>query len=188
MSWAFPKIIQRLFADGGASRKLRGDILPFGSTAETACEGNDPRLTKQASTAEVGHVRLNNTVTSTSTTEAATASAVKTAYDKANSAASAANSAQSTANSAQSTANQALNSTNGPRIPTGSTWIGTGSTQGVASSWRFTVPRGGTWAIFLFGMGGSYTWYDGNTWASVVSGGTVIGGAFSNGGFCWRIA
>lgn len=39
---------------------------------------------KSASTSEKGHVQLNNTVTSTSTTQAATANAVKQAYDKAN--------------------------------------------------------------------------------------------------------
>jgi hypothetical protein len=37
-----------------------------------------------ASTTTKGHVQLNNTVTSTSTTQAATANAVKTAYDKGN--------------------------------------------------------------------------------------------------------
>ena len=39
---------------------------------------------EDASTTTKGHVQLNNTVTSTSTTQAATANAVKTAYDKGN--------------------------------------------------------------------------------------------------------
>lgn len=39
---------------------------------------------EDASTTAKGHVQLNNTVTSTSTTQAATANAVKTAYDKGN--------------------------------------------------------------------------------------------------------
>ncbi|MBB6217505.1 hypothetical protein HNQ80_003626 [Anaerosolibacter carboniphilus] len=41
-------------------------------------------LAENASTTGKGHVQLNNTVTSTSTTQAATANAVKTAYDLAN--------------------------------------------------------------------------------------------------------
>lgn len=39
---------------------------------------------EDASTTTKGHAQLNDTVTSTSTTEAATANAVKTAYDKGN--------------------------------------------------------------------------------------------------------
>ena len=74
-----------------------------------------------ASTSTAGIVQLNNTVTSTSTSQAATANAVKTAYDKADianstavsagndaaAAASAASAAQTTANTALSTANSA---------------------------------------------------------------------------------
>ena len=45
----------------------------------------DTHAAKNASTSVSGHVKLNNAVTSTSTTEAATANAVKMAYDLANS-------------------------------------------------------------------------------------------------------
>lgn len=48
-------------------------------------------LSQNASTAQSGHVQLNNTVTSTSTIQAATANAVKTAYDRAEAAFSQAN-------------------------------------------------------------------------------------------------
>ena len=55
----------------------------------------DTRLTQHlaqnASTTQSGHVQLNNTVTSTSTIQAATANAVKTAYDRAEAAFSQAN-------------------------------------------------------------------------------------------------
>ena len=47
---AFPRFFRRLFANEGAGPLLRGDILPFGDTAETACRGNDARLTRAAST------------------------------------------------------------------------------------------------------------------------------------------
>lgn len=64
-------------------------------------------------------ITLNNTVTSTSTTEAATANAVKTAYDaavtaqnKANAANTAAGQAQSTANAANTAAGQAQSTAN----------------------------------------------------------------------------
>ncbi len=41
---AYPKILQRLFEHSGAGPRLRKEILPFGSTPGTACEGNDARL------------------------------------------------------------------------------------------------------------------------------------------------
>ncbi|WP_206215320.1 tail fiber protein, partial [Desulfovibrio sp. ZJ200] len=41
---AYPKILQRLFENSGAGPRLRKEILPFGSTPGTACEGNDARL------------------------------------------------------------------------------------------------------------------------------------------------
>ena len=80
-----------------------------------------PTITS-ASTSAAGIVQLNNTVTSSSTTQAATANAVKTAYDRADianstavsagndaaAAASAASAAQTTANSAATTANAAM--------------------------------------------------------------------------------
>lgn len=40
----YPRILQRLFANEGAGPKLRGDIIPYGSTADTAAQGNDARL------------------------------------------------------------------------------------------------------------------------------------------------
>lgn len=76
-----------------------------GNTALTAHEKstNHPAATIAAK----GFVQLNSAVDSTSEVLAATPKAVKTAMDKANSAASTASTAQSTANTANSTANTA---------------------------------------------------------------------------------
>lgn len=62
------------------------------------------KLIKQATTLASGIVKLNNATNSTSTTEAATANAVKVTMEKASSAATAADNAQNTANTAKSTA------------------------------------------------------------------------------------
>ena len=41
---SFPGIIRRLFANEGAGPLLRKEIIPFGTTEGTICEGNDSRL------------------------------------------------------------------------------------------------------------------------------------------------
>ena len=41
---SFPRFVQRLFANEGAGPKLRGDIIPYGSSADTVAQGNDARL------------------------------------------------------------------------------------------------------------------------------------------------
>jgi hypothetical protein len=88
-----------LRAVGGNPGKL--NVYGNGSWQEIARVVN-------GTTSEKGIVQLNTATNSTSTTLAATPSAVKIAYDKGNQALTAANSAQSSANSAQTTANAAL--------------------------------------------------------------------------------
>lgn len=78
----------------------------FGTTAGTFCQGNDSRLSDSrtptshastsatygaASTTNYGHVKLSTSTSSTSTTLAATPSAVKSAYDRASTALTTAN-------------------------------------------------------------------------------------------------
>ncbi len=41
---SFPGIIRRLFANEGAGPLLRKEIIPFGTTEGTVCEGDDSRL------------------------------------------------------------------------------------------------------------------------------------------------
>lgn len=70
------------------------DVLPIIDVSETSAADQNkkitiPNLTSQlsaASTSAAGIVQLNDTISSTSTTQAATANAVKTAYDLANAA------------------------------------------------------------------------------------------------------
>ena len=40
----FPNFLRRLFSNEGSGEKLRGEILPYGKTKGTVCEGNDSRL------------------------------------------------------------------------------------------------------------------------------------------------
>ena len=80
------------------------------ATSPVQITGSTPQVISvlNASTAAIGVVQLNTSTNSTSTTQAATPSAVKAAYDLATTASSNAFTALSTANSANSTANTAL--------------------------------------------------------------------------------
>ena len=91
----FPKLLQRLFANEGAGPKLRTDILPLDNkTLGVNGEG-------------AVAVQLSDAVDSASSTTAASSNAVKTVWDKANSAAASANAAQSAATDAKATADTA---------------------------------------------------------------------------------
>lgn len=125
---------------GGTSRLTNTGALQNVSVANGAGNSVDPNVLSStipvaklptASTSGSGIVQLNNTVSSTSTSEAATASAVKTAYDTASSAASTASTAStnattalSTANSASSTASSAYSLASGALPLTGGTLTG----------------------------------------------------------------
>lgn len=95
-------------------------------------------------TAQKGIVRLNNTVNSTSTALASTASAVKTAYDRGNSAYALANTANNTANNA---------------IPLGSIIMWSGTAGNIPSGWRLCNGTNGTPNLcdrFIVGAGSTY--------------------------------
>ena len=103
----FPKLLQRLFANEGAGPKLRTDILPLDNkTLGVNGEG-------------AVAVQLSDAVDSASSTTAASSNAVKTVWDKANSAAASANAAKTTATSAQTKANSAYTLAEGASFPTG---------------------------------------------------------------------
>lgn len=203
----------------GLSVDANGKIsVQYGSTAGTACAGDDARLTQAASTAAPGHVKLNDTVTSTSTTEAATANAVKQAYDKAASitiplnntvtststteAATAnavkqaydkGNSAYSTASSAQSTANSAYNMAS-YAAPKPSNYSGVGQVTKVSVvGGNLTVPSGGSWFVVYFSSSSpNGTWFPSN--ANQAGGGVYSGGSsisiinYNAVAVCWRVA
>lgn len=78
-------------------------IVKIGSNITVSSDGTIS--VPAASTTKAGVVKLNNTYTSTSTTEAATANMLKVVYDKAVAAATAAQNAQSTADAATTNAN-----------------------------------------------------------------------------------
>lgn len=103
----FPKLLQRLFANEGAGPKLRTDILPLDD--KTLGVNGEGAVT----------VQLSDAVNSEDSTTAATSKAVKTAYDKANSAAATASAAKTTATSAQTKANSAYTLAEGASFPKG---------------------------------------------------------------------
>ena len=81
------KILDALNWSDYAAAKSHGNHVPTTQTADARKflrNDNSWQSLPTASTSATGIVQLNNTVTSTSTTQAATANAVKTAYDKAN--------------------------------------------------------------------------------------------------------
>lgn len=94
-----PKMMQKLFGNGGAGSKLRPDILPIDGTTLTINEQNQ----LEAKTS----VTLSDAVDSTSSETAASSLAVKTAYDAAEEAQAAATAAQSAAATAGSKADDA---------------------------------------------------------------------------------
>lgn len=138
---------------------------------------------QDGTTGQKGVVKLNSAVNSTSTTEAATPSAVKTAYDTAINAQNTASSAQSTANSAYSMAS------NAGGAPTPSSYSGKGQWRSVSGTGSaFPLPSGGTWAYYaICGNGAGYL-YGAN--AGVASGGSSInlGYGGTSIGFVWRVA
>lgn len=89
-----------------------GDVTSVQVTAPLTVDNTDPQNpvlgVDAASLTAAGVVQLNNTVSSTSITQAATANAVKGAYDEGVSANAAALAAQTSANAAQADATQAL--------------------------------------------------------------------------------
>ena len=91
----FPKLLQRLFANEGAGPKLRADILPLDD--KTLGVNGEGAVT----------VQLSDAVNSEDSTTAASSNAVKTVWDKANSAAASANAAQSAATAAKTAADTA---------------------------------------------------------------------------------
>ena len=151
-------------------------------------------------------VTLSDSVTSTSSTTAASSKAVKTAYDKAVSAATSASTAQSTANSAktaatnaqntansantkatnaQNTANSALstaqaaqNTANGAGAKAECATWGDGTKEGLSGQ---NLPNYGTWRVF---DGGTSTNLRGRT----LAGGSQVAGSSKNYGIAVRIA
>ena len=90
----------------------QGDVTSVQANAPLTVDNTDPQnpvlSVDAASLTAAGVVQLNNTVSSTSTTQAATANAVKGAYDEGVNANLAALAAQTSANAAQADATQAL--------------------------------------------------------------------------------
>lgn len=93
-------------------QNTEGDVTSVQATFPLTVDNTNPKIpvlgVDSASLLSPGVVQLNNTVTSTSTSQAATANAVKDAYDRGTLANTAAAAAQATANAAQADATQAL--------------------------------------------------------------------------------
>lgn len=113
-----------------------------------------------ASTIVAGTVQLDTATNSTSTTKAATPSAVKTAVDNAAAAQTTANSASTAASTAQTTANGKVSQDNGAAA------IGTFCLMKSAAS---TIASGAT----IAGSGLNYTYFDGTS--ALVAGGAASG-------------
>jgi hypothetical protein len=93
-------------------QNTEGDVTSVQATFPLTVDNTNPQVpvlgVGSASLLSPGVVQLSNTVTSTSTSQAATANAVKDAYDRGTLANTSAAAAQATANAAQSDATQAL--------------------------------------------------------------------------------
>lgn len=151
-------------------------------------------------------VTLSDSVTSTSSTTAASSKAVKTAYDKAVSAATSASTAQSTANSAKTAASNAQNTANSANTKATNAQNTANSALSAAQAAQNTANSAGakaecaTWGDGTKeGLNGRYlpnygTWrvFDGGTSINLsgrtLAGGTQVAGGSNNYGIAVRIA